>query len=421
MLTPVVLAALCLGAGMVVSSCDDQRGPLVGPGPGLSGPGAGGEVPTIRVLVTAWPVESATLEAGPGSQFRLDGQPISVARLAGPRVQVSRLGRTWRLNHYEAQGDRLVLEAPASGASKLNDTAYRGRLFLHPQGAGQFVVVNHVDMESYLAGVLPKELYASWAPQTYRALAIAGRTFALYHKEHFGADHDYDLGDNQSAQVYGGASAETPKSRQAVRDTHGMVLAYGPPGREKIFLAQYSACSGGVVNGAYVIRDAERIPPLEGGQPDPDGSACSHWRWDPVRITKAEMHRAIQSTNYAGAASLANVKEIRVAQQTPYGRMWWLDLVDSSGRSIRLRAEDLRLVLLRWGPKAAKGLYSMNCRIREVPTPDGGGAFEFYDGRGFGHGVGLSQWGAEEKAQRGMKAEQILQFYYPGATLIRRY
>ena len=68
------------------------------------------------------------------------------------------------------------------------------------------------------------------------------------------------------------------------------------------------------------------------------------------------------------------------------------------------------------GPPEAKKLYSMNCRIRDV-----GDAIEFYDGKGFGHGVGMSQWGAEEKAQRGLRAEEILQFYYPGAVIFRAY
>jgi stage II sporulation protein D len=413
-----VLASLCFAMALAVSSCGDGIQTIWPTEPEPIAPPKG--APIVRVLLTPAPIAEAILEPGRGGQFFVDGREAGISRSAGLRVQVTRAGRTWRLNNLEVQGDGVVLDSAAGGYCKFNDAGYRGKLFLHPQGATQFVVINHVDMETYLAGVLAKELYAYWAPEAYRALAITARTFALYHKEHYGAGHDYDVGDNQSAQVYGGVAGETPRSWKAVRDTQGTVLAYGRPGREQIFMAQYSACNGGVVNGAYVIRDAERIPPLEGGQIDGDGSACKHWRWDPVRVTKAEMYKAIQASGYPAAASMANVKEIRVAAETPYGRMIWVDVVDSAGHSIRLRAEDLRLVLLRSGPKAAKSLYSMNCRIREVPGPDGG-AFEFYDGKGFGHGVGLSQWGAEDKAERGMKAEQILQFYYPGATLIRRY
>ena len=65
---------------------------------------------------------------------------------------------------------------------------------------------------------------------------------------------------------------------------------------------------------------------------------------------------------------------------------------------------------------AAGRLYSMNCKMRDL-----GDAIEFHDGRGFGHGVGLSQWGAEDKARRGWTAEKILEFYYPGAGIFRAY
>ena len=77
--------------------------------------------------------------------------------------------------------------------------------------------------------------------------------------------------DSQRSQVYEGMPAETNRSWTAVRDTHAEVLAYGPPGSERIFLTQFSACNGGYVNGAHVIRsvkDSEKIPPLLGGQRD---------------------------------------------------------------------------------------------------------------------------------------------------------
>jgi stage II sporulation protein D len=423
---------------MVVSSCDGTATILPQPPP----PPPPAAVPTIRVLLTTTPVESAALEPRRGYRLLADGETITLSRDAGPRLVVTRSGPSWRVNDLDVRGRVLVLESPQGGYSKLGDTQYRGALWLHPQGAAQFVVVNHVDIESYLGGVLAKELYAYWSLETYRALAVAARTFALYHKEHFGLTHDYDLGDNQASQMYGGLTGESDMSRRAVEGTRGVVLTYGKPGREQLFMAQYSACNGGTVNGAYVIREAERIPPLEGGQADNDGQGCKHWRWDPVRISKADVFRAVRASGYPQAAGLANVKEIRVAKETPYGRMVWLDVLDSAGKAIRLRAEDLRLVLLRSGPPAAKALYSMNCRIREVPPPPGpaargasaggasagaptggasGGAFEFYDGKGFGHGVGLSQWGAEDKALRGLNARQILEFYYPGATLIRKY
>ena len=83
---------------------------------------------------------------------------------------------------------------------------------------------------------------------------------------------------------------------------------------------------------------------------------------------------------------------------------------------MRLRADDLRVALARAGASGARNIYSMNCQWR-----DAGAAIEFFDGRGFGHGVGLCQWGAQGKAAAGWTAGQILQFYYPGARVKRLY
>jgi len=239
----------------------------------------------------------------------------------------------------------------------------------------------------------------------------------MYHKLTFGESHDYDLGSTQSAQVYGGFSAETPKAWRAVRSTHGRVLTFGAEGDERVFMAQYSSCCGGRVNGAAVIRDAPDIEPLRGGQQCTDCMASGRYRWAPVRISKSALHAAL-GRSYQAAAALAGVKELRVVETTSYGRIVWVDVVSTrpDQTPVRLRAEDIRLSLLRASAPGADKLYSMNCRLRDV-----GDEIEFYDGRGFGHGVGLCQWGAQGKAAKGATGEEILSFYYPGAKIFRAY
>jgi stage II sporulation protein D len=116
---------------------------------------------------------------------------------------------------------------------------------------------------------------------------------------------------------------------------------------------------------------------------------------------------------YDAARRLTRLDRVEVVTATAYGRAVWVDVV-GNGSPVRLRAEDIRLALLSDGPAAAKRLNSMNCRMVDV-----GDSIEFTDGRGFGHGVGLCQWGAQSKAIKGWSAEQILGFYYPGATLYR--
>jgi stage II sporulation protein D len=335
------------------------------------------------------------------------------SRQALSPVRVCRSGAGWLVGSRFAEGrELLVLPAPG-GLVRLGKTAYRGFLRLLPAEGGRLVVVNHVDVESYLAGVLPKELYPNWHDEAYQAVAVAARTFAMYHMITFGRAHEYDLGDTQASQVYGGCSAETPTSRRAVDETRGVVLAWGEAGEERIFMAQYSACCGGRVNGAYVLRSARRVEPLEGGQVCTDCRDCPRYRWGPVRLAKSDVYAALRG-RFAAAAELGGLRSIRITETTPHGRAVWAELAGPTGKTLRLRAEDIRLALLSDGPPAARGLYSMNCDV-----VDTGGAIEFRDGRGFGHGVGLCQWGAQAKARNGWSAEQILAFYYPGAKLFR--
>ncbi|HUU59315.1 MAG TPA: SpoIID/LytB domain-containing protein [Phycisphaerae bacterium] len=410
----VPLATLVLGCllvGALLASCAQDR--KISPVP-LELPGG---APILRVRLTGRPVASATLWTSGGYRLLVDGRIAAESGARLSETDVTRAGKLWRFAELTAAGREVVLETVGRSYIHYGGISYRGAFHLLPAADNRFLIVNHLDVESYLAGVLPKELYPRWSAETYRAQAIAARTFALYHRLKFGRSRDYDLGDTTAWQVYGGFSAETEKAAAAVRATRGLVLAHGPENRERLFLVQYSACNGGYVNGAWVIRNAPREGPLAGGQKDEDGQMCPRYRWDSVRIRKADIYRAVRHS-YPSAAALKRLQTVRVVSETPYHRPVWVDIVGTEGEPLRIRAEDLRLALLaaQGDIPAAGGLYSMNCRLRDL-----GDEIEFYEGRGWGHGVGMSQWGAEEKAGRGWSAEKILEFYYPGAKLVRAY
>jgi stage II sporulation protein D len=135
-----------------------------------------------------------------------------------------------------------------------------------------------------------------------------------------------------------------------------------------------------------------------------------------VLVTKSQIYHDLCAV-YPAISDLGGVRELRVASLTDYGRAVWLDVIGvNPGKSTSVRAEDLRLCLVKGGSQAGKQLYSLNCQMRDM-----GSAIEFYDGKGYGHGVGICQWGAEGKAQKGWSAEQILNFYYPGSKLTKAY
>lgn len=379
-------------------------------------------VPTIRVLVSS----GASLRVWTRGPYRVmvDGREAGRSHASMNPCELTVQGTAWVLGELRYQGNTLSIEglegsvsAGRGGSGTLvgvGDCLYRGGLVFSVDPQRGLIAVNHLDLESYLAGVLAKELYPSWHLQTYKALAVAARTYAMYESCTSGRSHRWDVLDNQASQAYGGFSGETDKSWQAVRDTHGQVLAFGPSGREKIFRAYYSSCCGGMSNNVCVLKGQPVGGPLAGGQADEDCRASTKYRWPAVVLPKDVIYRALVKT-YPDMAELGGVRTIQPVDEL-YGRTVWVEVVGVSGGRYKVRADDLRLSLLRSGDDRAKALYSMNCQIRDT-----GNAIAFEQGRGFGHGVGLCQFGAEGKAIRGLKASHILAAYYPGAKLKRAY
>lgn len=406
----ILLGGACLLTAVALSSCGGPQSSI------SEAPSAGFSAPTeMRVRLTPSPLPAVELSTTGGYRLLVDQDVLAESPASPANARITRQGGTWVVNGtLSRSGIHLILESLPNGYVRFHGNGYRGRMVLSAAG-DNIVVVNSLDVESYLAGVLAKELYPKWSYQTYRALAIAARTYALYQKVTNGSGREYDVTADQSSQMYGGFTGETDMSRRVVLETRGQVLAYGPPGREQIFMTQYSASCGGHVNASSVIRNAEDIPPYSGGQACDDCVNCSHYRWEPVRIPRTEVLRAVTAV-YPNTRDTLGGTLVRIDSKgtTPYGRIVWLELVGQGERKVTLRAEDLRLSLIR--VPAGKKLYSMNCQIRIV-----GDMVEFYDGKGFGHGVGLCQWGAQGKAEKGWIAEQILQFYYPQSKIFRVY
>ncbi len=383
-----------------------------------------GPAPTIRVRLFAGPVRQATISASHGAVLKAGGVDLFRSEQSMSPVTLRRGPTGWLVGSRSIEAMSLTFEA-LDGHVRVQRPArqgrtwrsYRGTLQLLPVGTDSFAVVNHVSLEGYLLGVLAEEMYGSWEIEAFRAQAIAARTHAWHRALTYGKENYYDVNDNVSSQMYGGISAETEKARQAVIRTWGQVLTYPLEGRPHLFLAQYSSSCGGRVNGAQVLREVREIPPLSGGQ------VCTHcnlpankrYRWEPVRINKSRIFLALLLRDRAYYDPLGDVDRITVQRRTSYGRAVWLRIHGSSGPNRAIRAEDLRLILLRHLSEA-KELYSMNCTIR-----DEGSYVVFENGRGWGHGVGMCQWGAHGMARLGRSAREILALYYPGARIHEAY
>lgn len=366
-------------------------------------------VPVVRVLVSS----GSTLRVSTTGGYRIlvDGREVGGSASPLASAELSLREGSWTWPGGSAAGRRLKLEGVGQCLVGLGSTFYRGYLVFHT-GNGEIKAVNYVEVESYLAGVLARELFQDWDRRAYEAQAVAARTYALYDRATIGRGREYDVTDNQSSQVYGGIGAETELSRLAVRNTRGLVLGCGPRGEERIFRTHFSSTCGGMTNSVYVLYGPPVTKgPLAGGVVCTDCSRSTRYRWPTVTVSKRVIHQAV-ARGYPESAGFGGVKAVVVTEELA-GRAVWVDVVGADNRKLRIRADDLRLCLLREG---VRNLNSMNCRI-----VDRGSSIAFTEGKGFGHGVGLCQWGTQGKALRGESVEDILFNYYPGAKLFRAY
>jgi stage II sporulation protein D len=293
--------------------------------------------------------------------------------------------------------DRVRFEPAEPGAGPLTVDglgAYRGAIEVVP-GAGGLAVINDVGLQDYVKGIA--EVPGSWPPAALRAQAIAARTYALNRKAS-AADSPWkadgaDICNTDSCQVYGGLAGEQRPDGagwlEAVDATTGQVLLYkGQP-----LLAEYSSANGG--------RTVAGSEPYLRSVPDPDDarSPLAHWHW---------------ATSLAALAPVVGVDPpLVLTGLSRQGGTVVLSVVGPDGGEgqAQLSADDFRARVNAALP-APPDLPS------PLPSPgytaEGSGDSAVFDGGGFGHGVGLSQYGALGKAQRGLSAADILAAYYGG-------
>jgi stage II sporulation protein D len=419
----VVLAATLAGT---VSSCGLEEEPagIHARRPPVLHAVPSGPVPRIRVRLFSGPVHRVDLGSTGGARLRSGSTVLFQQDRGVAGITLRRGPAGWLVGTRSVEAMELVFE-PAEGQVRVRMQeesrhvwrSYRGIIRLLPVAGDRLAVINEVPLEDYLLGVLAAEIYGSWEMEAFKAQAVAARTHAWHRALTFGAENYFDVNDDVSSQMYAGISAETDKAHRAVQATWGQVLTYPLSGRPHLFLAQYSSSCGGRVNGAEVLRYTREIPPLAGGQVCTycDQPGNKRYRWEPLRIAKARIYFALLMTDRAYYDPLKEVRRVTVSQKTSYGRPVWLRIYGAGGRHRTIRAEDLRLILLRHVSEA-RGLYSMNCTIR-----DQGPYVVFSQGRGWGHGVGMCQWGAQGMALQGFTYEQILDQYYPQASIHRAY
>ena len=377
--------------------------------------------PQVRVLI----LEAESLPLAAQQQplvLRIGDQRLALAageevvlRLAEGELVLERGGGVERL-----QAAREIWLEPASrpaegGDFQLKQRGYRGRLQVLVGGSG-LRAINHVGLESYLPSVVGSEMPASWPQAALRAQAVAARTYALRQRKP--AD-PFDLSATVSSQVYKGVGAETPSTREAVLSTRGQVLMYG----SSLANAVFHSSSGGATENSGDLW-SQQLPYLVSVPDFDQASPVQAWqqRLEPEQLQQAfaEIGGA-QRIDVLSTTSTGRVRQARVSG--PSGTLV------VSGAQLRSRL-GLRSTMVRFelvpSELAASELAALP-PLPLLPEQYEVGGFQpqvqlplpslLAVGRGYGHGVGMSQWGALGLAQRGQSYDQILRHYYRGTEL----
>jgi stage II sporulation protein D len=334
----------------------------------------------LRVAVEEGERQITVGTSNTGALKDLNGQSLGTTA-AGQSLVVEAQGG--RVKAGDRSSSAFWVEPSSGGYVFIGDRWYRGRVLVIPGGNG-LTAINYVDLEHYLYSVVGSEMPTSWPIEALKAQSVAARSYVLYHRQR-SRNPNFDVGSTTAWQVYGGLEQEAASTQTAVEGTRGQVLTYNGQVIEAVF---HSASGGHTEN----VEDiwSQPIPYLRAVQDFDAGSPVYQWG---VNFSLREFGQRVP-----GIGNLVAAVPVRT---TPRGRIVEMRLEGDAGSRI-VNGNDLRRAL-----NLRSTLFSVSIAGNQVQI----------SGRGFGHGVGLSQWGAHNLAQQGYTYQQILGHYYQGVQL----
>ena len=348
---------------------------------------------SLLLLVMAMPAQAHQLRVAIAAKVSLNLAASTPAIVSNERGQ--KLGELQpqqglvatvskdRIAVGNSQVTQLWVKPQQGGYIWISDRWYRGTVRVIATKK-QLLAINHVDLEQYLYSVLGAEMSPTFPAEALKAQAVAARTYALYRSQS-SSTKAFDVDSTQASQVYRGLAGESDTTQAAVNATLGQIVTY----QGKPILAVFHSSSGGHTENVEDIW-SDRVPYLR-GVPDYDlGSPGYEWT---------------QTFTTAQIGQILKVKQIRSItpdRVTPYG----------SVVSLKISGDTTKILP---GSQFRTALKLRSLRFTISPTPTG----FLFTGRGYGHALGMSQWGAYHLAEQGQKYPSILAHYYQGVELGR--
>ena len=344
----------------------------------------------------------------------------------------ARRGQVWRV---DANAEGLIRASVPAGAAtswqrqlmlRTSDTAfvvvngrrYRGELIVEPSADPSTpLIVNRVSLEEYLRGVVPVEMGSRPRGDSaaLQAQAVASRSYAYVR---LGARGSFDVRATVADQVYGGVEAENELASAAVDATRGLVLRYQGRVVDALY---FSTCGGTTAEPTEVWRTGavpylQRVSDRIGSSTRYYCDAAPRYRWT-RSLSKSELQGALDQylKTFASVPDgrPGSARHVAVVSNTPSGRVGAVEIETDRG-AYSLRGNDIRYVLRAPGSEILSSTYFS---VEPEYGRDGLITRVTFRGRGYGHGVGMCQWGAIGRARAGQSFRSILGTYYPGTTV----
>lgn len=294
---------------------------------------------------------------------------------------------------------------------------YRGALkFIN--NSYTLTVINYLDIEDYLLGVIANEMISSWNIEALKAQAVAARSFAYSNYNKF-SKYGFNLTADTRSQAYGGYNTETKSTTKAVNETKGIVGYYNG----KVAQLIYNASSGGKTEDAKNVWGST-IPYLI-AQNDPYSTNDEYSNWK-FTMTASEIEQILNNKG----KNIGTLKSIKIDEVSASNYVTKITFIGTNS-NVTYKGDSIRASL---GYSKLKSAYftinnnssynndndtifnTLDSYISGYNSVISSNIYTF-SGHGYGHGVGMSQYGAKTMADKGFDYKKILSFYYPGVTL----
>lgn len=345
---------------------------------------------------------------------------------------------------YLCDGRNIVIDGSQSIYIKSDDVTtaienvkYRGKFNLYVKGSTLYAI-NELGMQDYLYGVIPKEMVSSWELEALKAQAIVAKAYEITNCNKHKSD-GFNVCATTHCQVYGGYGVEQPKTNQSVDETENMVMMYGGKPAEGYFHASSGGRTEAIVNmwnyGLDYMVGVEDTYSL--------GSPYDSWE---VTLTAEEIRASLLKKNI-DIGSIVGIKILKLSENS---RVMQLGILGSKGMQI-LEKDSIRSTLgsskfmstyftlknsgssvssvsatvMSGDAISNSNLYTkfdslknfMDSRITSSPQEFISGGTFVFSGKGYGHGIGLSQYGANGMAKKGYDFEDIIKYYFKGVSI----